>query len=154
MRSAVVWRHAPQSWAAGLLLAGGDDASSRPAIGCRAVIRNLIDTWRICGRALLCTMGVIARTVHAALQGEEGAGCRTFLRAAAGPEHRRLHSFRYFVKRVAVAKRVNDRRSSGAGWRSWWAPSVALHRSATMRFASFLGGRGCKVIQLIWDDNK
>ena len=53
MRSAVVWRHAPLSWAAGLLLAGGDDVSSRPAIGCRAVIRNLIDTWRICGPARL-----------------------------------------------------------------------------------------------------
>ena len=50
MRSAVVWRHAPLSWAAGLLLAGGDYVSSRPAIGCRAVIRNLIDTWRICDR--------------------------------------------------------------------------------------------------------
>ena len=50
MRSAVVWRHAPLSWAAGLLLAGGDDVSSRPAIGCRAVIQNLIDTWRICVR--------------------------------------------------------------------------------------------------------
>ena len=51
VRSAVAWRHAPLSWAAGLLLAGGDDVSSRPAIGCRAVIRNLIDTWRICLRA-------------------------------------------------------------------------------------------------------
>ena len=50
VRSAVVWRHAPLSWTAGLLLAGGDDVSSRPAIGCRAVIRNLIDTWRICDR--------------------------------------------------------------------------------------------------------
>ena len=47
VRSAVVWRHTPLSWAAGLLLAGGDDVSSRPAIGCRAVIRNLIDTYRI-----------------------------------------------------------------------------------------------------------
>ena len=47
VRSAVVWRHTPLSWAAGLPLAGGD-VPSRPV---RAVIRNLIDTWRIRHRA-------------------------------------------------------------------------------------------------------
>ena len=44
-----VWRHAAQPPTPGLLLAGGD-ASSRPAIGCRAVIRTLTDTWGIRGR--------------------------------------------------------------------------------------------------------
>ena len=47
VRSAVVWRHTPLSWAAGLPLAGGD--VSQPA--CRAVIRNLIDTWRMRDRS-------------------------------------------------------------------------------------------------------
>ena len=36
-------------------MAGGDDVSSRPAIGCRDVIRNLIDTWRICNPELHLT---------------------------------------------------------------------------------------------------
>ena len=45
------WRHTPLSWAAGLPLAGGD--VSLPA--CRAVIRNLIDTWRMRIRARVNT---------------------------------------------------------------------------------------------------
>ena len=127
VRSAVVWRHAPLSWAAGLLLAGDGDVSSRPAIGCRAVIRNLIDTWRIChrGHGLIFgswRWGHIVIWPHLWREREKIKNISWHSRSSRVPD---FHVFEGEIPRISRIPKIswglNSLRVDIGPWRRWWA---------------------------------